>query len=128
VGDANLLAASAADGVARTSIGLVPLQHPDDGPVTVLLRPEALRLASGGDAMVELVEFYGHDTVYLVRTATGPRVRVRAGSAPQHRRGEHVTVSYAGGPALSFTGDRTAAEPETTPVSAPASTATATPA
>ena len=96
VGDANLLAGSAEGREARTAIGVVPLLATDHGPVTVLLRPEDLRLTSGGDSVVELIEYYGHDTVYLVQPAEGPRMRVRAGAAPQHRRGDLVTITYAG--------------------------------
>jgi iron(III) transport system ATP-binding protein len=102
VGDANLLAATAVARVATTPVGPVPLLEERTGPVTVLLRPEELRLADGGDAVVELVEFYGHDTVYLVRLPEGPSVRVRAGSAPAHRRGDRVTPTYAGAPAVSY--------------------------
>jgi len=104
VGDANLLPAQVERGSATTAVGDVPLLAGGSGPATVLLRPEELRLTTGGDATVELIEFYGHDTVYLVRTAAGPLVRVRAGAAPVHRRGDQVTVSYAGGPAVSFAG------------------------
>jgi hypothetical protein len=55
-----------------------------------------------GDGVVELVEFYGHDTVYVVGLVDGSRVRVRAGSAPEHGRGDPVTVFYAGHPALAY--------------------------
>ena len=102
VGDANLLAGSADGGMAHTAVGAVPLLTASHGPVTVLLRPEELRLTSGGDAVVELIEYYGHATVYLVQPAEGPRVRVRAGAAPQHRRGDLVTVTYAGPLAVGY--------------------------
>ncbi len=106
VGDANLVAALASGGAADTVAGRVPLRAAADGPVTVLLRPEELRLVSGGDAVVQLVEFYGHDTVYLVRPAAGPVVRVRAGSSPEHRRGDRVSLSYVGSPAISYAAQR----------------------
>ena len=102
VGDANLVDAAASGGSAATPAGSVALRAAADGPVTVLLRPEELRLTAGGDAVVELTEYYGHDTVYLVRPASGERLRVRAGSAPEHRRGDRVTISYAGPPAVSY--------------------------
>ena len=82
------------------------------GPVDVLLRPEELRLADAaggvapdsvvGEGVVDLVEFYGHDTIYVVGLADGTQLRVRAGSAPAHGRGDPVTVSYAGRPALAY--------------------------
>ncbi|MET0727850.1 MAG: ABC transporter ATP-binding protein [Acidimicrobiales bacterium] len=102
VGDANLLQADAVDGVAATPVGSVRLTTAEDGPVTVLLRPEELRIDTGGDAVVDLVEFYGHDTVYLVHPADGPQLRVRVGSAPAHKRGDEVTVTYQGPPAVSY--------------------------
>jgi iron(III) transport system ATP-binding protein len=102
VGDANLLTGTVREAAATTAVGLVAVAEGRDGPATVLLRPEDLRLAPGGDATVELTEFFGHDTVYLVRTASGPLVRVRAGAAPAHRRGDQVAISYAGPPAVSY--------------------------
>jgi hypothetical protein len=88
----------------------------------VLLRPEDLRLTAGGDATVELTEFFGHDTMYLVRTASGTEIHVRAGAAPVHRRGDRVTVRYAGGPAVSYAAEGAESEPVAPPA---ASTATA---
>jgi iron(III) transport system ATP-binding protein len=120
VGDANLLPGEVRDGHALTAVGAVPLSEERRGDASVLLRPEDLRLATGGDATVELTEFFGHDTVYLVRTASGARVRVRAGAAPTHRRGDPVSVSYVGAPAVSYAAGASAAEgdaPE--PASAP---------
>jgi iron(III) transport system ATP-binding protein len=104
VGDANLLAAEADGGSAATVVGRVPLLDSHHGSTTVLLRPEELELATGGDAVVELTEYYGHDTMYLVRTPSGEPIRVRSASAPQHRRGDGVTVHYTGGPAVSYAG------------------------
>ena len=102
VGDANLVAAEA-DGTGATSpVGRIPLREATRGATTLLLRPEELELVAGGDALVELTEYHGHDTMYLVRTATGPALRVRSASAPLHRRGDAVTVRYVGGPAVSY--------------------------
>jgi iron(III) transport system ATP-binding protein len=122
VGDANLLPAVASGAQATTAVGAVDLLVPEHGRATVLLRPEDLRLTAGGDATVELTEFFGHDTMYLVRTASGTELRVRAGAAPAHHRGDKVTVRYAGEPAVSYA----AQDADRAPVaSTPASTATA---
>jgi len=102
VGDANLLAGQASGSAATTRIGEVPLTVAHDGAVDVLLRPEELELSPGTGARVELVEFYGHDTVYVVRLDGGVDVRVRAGSAPVHRRGDDVVVRFAGEPTVAF--------------------------
>ena len=102
VGEANLVAAEASGSTAATPVGAVALAAPRQGRATVLLRPEDLDLVAGGDAVVELTEFYGHDTVYLVRTGAGESLRIRASAAPAHRRGDAVTVRYHGAPAVSY--------------------------
>ena len=107
VGEANLVAGSAGDGVATTPLGSVPVAAGHRGSVDVLLRPEALELAAAngggtGVGTVELVEFYGHDTVYRVELADGERLRVRAGPAPGFTRGDRVAVRYVGGPAVAY--------------------------
>jgi iron(III) transport system ATP-binding protein len=102
VGDANLVAGNADGAVARTVLGAVELRDAAHGPVEVLLRPEELRVTRGDRATVVLIEYFGHDTVYLVRLDDGPALRVRAGSAPRHRRGERVDVAYAGRAAVAY--------------------------
>jgi len=108
VGDANLLVAPVRGGIAQTEAGPVPLEGASAAEVTVVVRAEELRLVPGGDAVVELVEFYGHDTVYMVRSAAGTVVRVRTGSSPRHRRGDPVTLEYCGEPAVSYPVDESA--------------------
>jgi iron(III) transport system ATP-binding protein len=102
VGDANLVDAEGDGDRATTAIGAIPVEPPARGRCTVLVRPEDLTLAPGGTATVELTEFYGHDTVYLVRTEGGPTVRVRLAGAPRHERGDLVAVGYAGPPAPAY--------------------------
>jgi iron(III) transport system ATP-binding protein len=103
VGDANLVSGAAEGAGAITAVGWVPL---DGGApaasVDVLLRPEDLGVAPGDGAVVELVEFYGHDTLYDVRLDGGDSVRVRVGAAPTLRRGDRVAVSYVGPPATAW--------------------------
>jgi iron(III) transport system ATP-binding protein len=133
VGDANLVSGDAVGDRAVTGLGTVPLEARAEGTVQVLLRPEELRLEpvdGAGDApagvpvVVELQEYYGHDTVYVVRpdgaavvrpqaevdeVAGGDHgtheIRVRAGSAPQFGRGDRALLRYAGPPALAFPGN-----------------------
>jgi len=102
VGDANLLAARAEGAAAATPVGAVTLRDPATGEVQVLLRPEHLRVDPGDAGEVELVEFYGHDTVYAVRLDGGAPVTVRVAQAPAHARGDRVAVTYAGPPAVAF--------------------------
>jgi iron(III) transport system ATP-binding protein len=102
VGEANLVQGTAAGGRADTPVGAVPLAASASGAVDVLVRPEALRLAPGEGATVELTEYYGHDTLYVVRTDGGVQLRVRAAAAPVVGRGDRVSLRYDGPPAMAF--------------------------
>ena len=114
VGDANLVDGEVTGDGAATVLGRVPLDGAaETDRVQVLLRPEELRLdplrpqpgVSQVRATVELREYYGHDTVYLVRPDGGDVLRVRAGSAPRFARGDRVAVRYVGPPAVAFAVD-----------------------
>ncbi len=113
VGDANLVGGTASGGTAATVVGAVTLDAELEGPVQVVLRPEELRLApeppgrvleahEGSTGTVELCEYYGHDTVYLVRPDGGTPLRARAGSIPQFQRGDRVAISYHGPAAVAY--------------------------
>ena len=73
VGDANLVDGEAAGDRAATAVGPVPLAAPIaiEGPARVLVRPEELGIEAGDTATVEVLEFYGHDSVYVVRLDDG---------------------------------------------------------
>jgi iron(III) transport system ATP-binding protein len=132
VGDANLVDGTASGDVAATAVGSVALEPgTPDGPVRVVVRPEEIRLAplDGDDgavaATVELCEYYGHDTVYLVRPDDGPPLRARAGSVPRFGAGDRVALAYGGPPAVAFAPeDLVAADavPEQDPAPDPAQT------
>ena len=110
VGDANLVDGTVGDDagstMADTAIGAIPLRgvpvNRAGGVARVLVRPEECRLVQGGDARVELVEYYGHDTVYVVGLSGGSRIRVRETSAPRAGRGDAVSVVFTGGPTLAY--------------------------
>jgi iron(III) transport system ATP-binding protein len=96
VGDANLVSGDLDGSSAHTPIGSVPIVGADrSGPVLVLVRPEHLTLRPGGDAVVQVVEFYRHDTVYVVRIGD-TELNVRVGAAPAYDLGDRVTVTYSG--------------------------------
>ncbi len=106
VGEVNLLDGVAHGSHAATTVGEVPLCVSASGELTVVIRPEALSLAAltatdAADATVEVVEFYGHDTMCDVLHDSGVRLKVRV---REHgtRRGDRVAVSYIGGPAAAF--------------------------
>jgi iron(III) transport system ATP-binding protein len=102
VGDANLVDGAASGTSAQTPLGTVPLLEPADGRVRVLVRPEMVRLDAGNGAVVELTEYYGHDSLYVVRTDDGTVVRVRAAASPSAKRGDRVSLRYAGPPTVAF--------------------------
>jgi iron(III) transport system ATP-binding protein len=117
VGDANLVAGDARGDHAVSPVGVVALDVPRAGgsargPVEVVLRAEQLRLdpldsvdspdGRGVPATVELTEYYGHDTVYLVRPDGGDPVRARAAATPRFGRGDRVVMTYDGPPAVVF--------------------------
>ena len=103
VGEVNLVPGVAHGGDATTALGEVPLSVAVAGSVTVVIRPEALALATTGEARatVQVVEFYGHDTMCDVALDTGETLKVRV---REHgiRRGDRVTVSYAGSATAAF--------------------------
>ena len=120
VGDANLVTGTAAGASATTPVGPVALERPVEGDVDVVLRPEELRLVpladgAGAPATVELCEFYGHDTVYLVRPDGGEPLRARAGSAPRYARGDRVGIAYGGPPAIAYAAPGPVASPAVAP-------------
>ena len=97
VGETNVLAGrfDPTSGVASTALGSLAVDLDDDGqasvgdggPVDVLVRPEQLRFDPAGptSGVIELVEYHGHDTMYVV-AAAGLELRVRvAGTAPLAR-------------------------------------------
>ena len=113
VGDANLVPGLAQGDVAQTAVGPVELTAHAEGPVQVLVRPETLTLAPGEGARVEIVEFYGHDSVYELTLDTGLRVRARVAAAPTLARGQRVAVRYTGAPTSAWA--RPAERPVATP-------------
>ena len=102
VGEANLVAGQAGGDWVDTAVGRVHLASQASGPVQVLLRPEALTLAPGEGARVDLVEFYGHDSVYELSLDDGLRLRARVAGAPSLTRGQRVAVRYGGGPTTAW--------------------------
>ena len=101
VGEANLLPAEAAGTWASTALGDITLAEARSGACRVLVRPEHLVIETGDAGTVTGVEFYGHDTAYVVDLPAGP-VQVRAMAAPRHRVGDRVSLSYAGPGAVTF--------------------------
>jgi iron(III) transport system ATP-binding protein len=101
VGEANLVPGEARGRSVATPVGDVPLRAPATGAVEVLVRPELLDVGPGDGGVVEAVEYYGHDTVYVLALA-GMTLRARATGPPRLRRGDEVSVAYRGDPAPAW--------------------------
>ena len=101
VGDAVLLPAVVEEGTARTALGTVPVAGATAaGPVTVLVRPEQVRLTSGPGAATATVlrhDFHGHDALVGLRLADGTRVTARVlDGTPTAPVGAEVGVTVEG--------------------------------
>ena len=68
----------------------------------MVVRPEDVVMASGGDAEVVAVEYYGHDTITSVRLADGVVVRGRTIGYPPFAIGDRVTARHGGGMGMAF--------------------------
>jgi iron(III) transport system ATP-binding protein len=122
VGEANLLRGVADGSVATTACGPVVLRDPCRGEVTVLARPEELRLegrapgeagaggtggpSDGVPGVIRVVEFYGHDTVYVVEVGGDVGddgvLRVRDSAAPVFGRDQAVVVLHSATPTVAW--------------------------
>jgi ABC-type sugar transport system ATPase subunit len=93
----NLLPAEVRDGVLRVAGVDVPLARPlgAAGPVTLGVRPAALRIAEHGlPARVYLIENLG-DTTIVDLDIGGQVVKLRTEQASPLREGDAVHVSFA---------------------------------
>lgn len=101
VGEVNLLGAASHARGAATALGIVPTREPLESNGVVMVRPEYLTLEPGSGAVVRSVEFYGHDTAYVL-DRLGETLHVRELQGPRFAAGDNVAVSYSGGPVVSF--------------------------
>ncbi len=102
VGEVNVLEGTGSGVVADTVLGQLPLATPGNGPVSVLVRPEDLELATDGPSTVTLTEYYGHDMMVTVAIDGGTEVQVRAPARASWSRGDQVSVAYIGEAANAF--------------------------
>ncbi|MEX0768649.1 MAG: ABC transporter ATP-binding protein [Microthrixaceae bacterium] len=112
VGDANFVPGIAQGSSVQTAFGELPLHSPLVGSVDVLLRPEDLQIEAGVSqvldssdlcvgVVVELVEYFGHGTEYLV-IADSLQLRVRRASLPIVQRSDLARLRYTGGPVVAY--------------------------
>jgi len=101
VGTISVLAGDAHSGTAQCSLGSLAVEPQLRGPVEVVLRPEQLSLEPQGAATVQLVEYYGHDTMIFVSLGD-EQLRVRCGPTAPYVRGDRVRVTFTGDIASAF--------------------------
>ncbi|MDE2932862.1 MAG: ABC transporter ATP-binding protein [Chloroflexota bacterium] len=102
VGEANVVPGQGGAEEAETIVGSVPLVEAGPATCEVLLRPEHLALDEGGAWEVEELEFYGHDTLYVLKGEHGAKLMVRASGAPRYVNGDRASVRYDGPPTVAF--------------------------
>lgn len=115
VGDAQFLPGEATGRRVATALGDLPVTGNVQGSVSVMLRPEMLRLVpqqegEGTNGTVLTREFYGHDQLMRVQLNNGTVVRARLGSYGGIRPGDSVQVTVRGG-VLTFPRTSDKAEP-----------------
>lgn len=115
VGESNLLAGridrAGCATAAATALGPVPIEGvphrsvaaplPAGEAVTVLVRPEQVSVgpvgaADGTTAVVDAVEYHGHDIRYRLQLDDGSALVARCPPEPAHPRGSRVKIRYRG--------------------------------
>ncbi len=115
VGEAVVLDADVHGGRARCALGELSVDpSTPDGPASVLLRPEQLRLCAAADGgpvvRVRSVDFYGHDSRVWLQLPSGATVCARLEGNDLPVPGDDVAVSVRG-TALAFPVDADRAQP-----------------
>jgi len=102
VGDANLVRGTANGRAATTLFGPLPLDPGSaiTGDAWVLVRPEQLRLVAGSRAIIEAVEYFGHDAIYSLSLG-GERIEVRVAGS-DFDVGDRVDVAFVGSSVAAF--------------------------
>jgi iron(III) transport system ATP-binding protein len=101
VGDAQFVDGLASGRRVQTELGNLPLTSAAAGAVSVMIRPEQIRLVpprlhEPANAIVEDRLFFGHDQLLRVRLETGGTIHVRLGAYGGIRAGHIVHVAVRG--------------------------------
>lgn len=100
VGEALVLPAEGHGDRAVCGLGDVALSAPAVGAVSVVLRPEQIRLHAASDSAalgeVTRVRYFGHDALVDLRLDAGPALTVRVGPDVAVSPGERTAVSVSG--------------------------------
>lgn len=95
IGDANFLRARAEGRKVHCEIGELITEQEHQGDVDVMFRPEDLFISTYGEAhaVVEDLQFFGHDQLVHVRLPSGATLRSRLLGAPgAYQRGMKVSI------------------------------------
>ena len=103
VGESNFLPGEANGQVARCVLGELELRKPASGAVTLLLRPEAIHVSGGGQALVEDVQFFGDHQRLQLRLADDTILVAQMDGRRRFHAGQRVGVAV-NGPALALAG------------------------
>ncbi|MAP98175.1 MAG: ABC transporter [Acidimicrobiaceae bacterium] len=101
VGMVSVLRGQAKDGSVACELGTLSTNSAIQGEVDVIFRPEQLEIERGGNAEVQLVEYYGHDTMVFVSVGEH-QLQIRCGASSDFKRGDKVTVSFTDTKVLTF--------------------------
>ena len=98
VGESNFLPGHTDDHSVHCELGSFPIHDRATGDVDVLLRPEILQLEQSDDgaAVIEWIEFYGHDQRIGVRLQNGNELVVRADASQMFSGGQRVNIRLQG--------------------------------
>ncbi|RMF05925.1 MAG: ABC transporter ATP-binding protein [Chloroflexi bacterium] len=100
LGHTNFVPGQRHSGFVDCELGRLPtLDSGGNGPVEVMLRPEAIELTPNGDGAAEVVdrEFFGHDQLVTVRLASGAVLHSRLlGLSGDFRPGQRVSLQIQG--------------------------------
>ena len=102
VGKANTIPGVASGNQAETAFGLINLCHDAHGPVDVLVRPEEISLTPGEMAVVTDIDFYGHDSIYELKSNDGSELICRTSGTSTFRIGDRVDIQHSGETTVSF--------------------------
>jgi inositol-phosphate transport system ATP-binding protein len=92
----NLLPGAASGGDLRVGEVTMPLAAPAEGPVTLGVRPEDVRLGEGPlAARIEDLEPHGRETIYHLATPLGAVRALEAGAAARWRIGDAPQIALA---------------------------------
>jgi len=95
IGDANFLPGRATGRKVHCEIGEIIAEQEYTGDVEVMFRPEDLVLSTYGDhrAMVEDIQFFGHDQLVQMKLPSGATLRSRLLGPPgAYQPGQHVSI------------------------------------